>query len=147
MKCFASDKQIMYKNGGGEAEINKEKIIQTIQNNKVNKVGAVTISGASLCSDASPGYPVQVRDESKKSQTQFRCFSHDTKYADINKKKVELFSPENKRSVSPRMMSPSRPVSPAVRSIGDQTARAALIRTLITERLNSCSPIHWQTSS
>jgi len=29
---------------------------------------------------------------------------------------------------------------PTIRSIGDQTAKAALIRTLITERLNSCSP-------
>ena len=35
----------------------------------------------------------------------------------------------------------SRPKTPPLKSIGDQTAKAALIRTLITERLNSCSPV------
>lgn len=33
------------------------------------------------------------------------------------------------------------PQSPPLKTIADQTAKAALIRTLITERLNSCSPV------
>ena len=37
---------------------------------------------------------------------------------------------------------PLRPKTPPLRSIADQTAKAALIRTMITERLNSCSPVN-----
>ena len=37
---------------------------------------------------------------------------------------------------------PLRPKTPPLKSIADQTAKAALIRTLITERINSCSPIN-----
>lgn len=38
---------------------------------------------------------------------------------------------------------PLRPKTPPLRSIADQTAKAALIRTMITERLNSCSPVNF----
>ena len=37
----------------------------------------------------------------------------------------------------------SRPKTPPLKSIADQTAKAALIRTMITERLNSCSPVNF----
>ena len=140
MTGFALDKQI----DAGDAERNKEKIIQTFP---VPRVVALTKTPESLCSGDSPACPVPVRvsDESKKSQTQFKCSQYQTKYADINKKTLELFSLEH-RSLSPSgITSSNRPVSPAIKSIGDQTAKAAFIRTLITERLNSCSPVSWQT--
>ena len=35
----------------------------------------------------------------------------------------------------------NRPMTPPLKTIADQTAKAALIRTLITERINSCSPV------
>ena len=37
----------------------------------------------------------------------------------------------------------SRPKTPPLKTIADQTAKAALIRTMITERLNSCSPVNF----
>ena len=47
--------------------------------------------------------------------------------------------------VSPTTSIVTPPVpSPPIKTIGDQTAKAALIRTLITQRLNSCSPVPYQ---
>merc|ERR1711892_380406 len=51
-----------------------------------------------------------------------------------NSVKVSPFTP------TPSIASPPVP-SPPIKTIGDQTAKAALIRTLITQRLNSCSPV------
>ena len=48
-----------------------------------------------------------------------------------------LSTPSRTASPHPVMSVPS----PPIKTIGDQTAKAALIRTLITERLNSCSPV------
>ena len=101
----------------------------------VRKVGAATESTDCLCSNSSLPSPVLVSDESKKSQTQFKCYPNETRSSDINNKKnSEFFTVQS-----------SRALSPSIKSVGDQTAKAALIRTLITERLNSCSPLSWQT--
>ena len=101
----------------------------------VRKVGAATESTDCLCSNSNLPSPVLVSDESKKSQTQFKCSPYETRSSDINNKKnSEFFTVQS-----------SRALSPSIKSIGDQTAKAALIRTLITERLNSCSPLSWQT--
>lgn len=112
-----------------------------------------------LCSSIkSLPYPVSdnlmVSEKSKKSQIQFKFSSYETKSSDIIKKRnSECFNTQNSRSFSPSgrkeyseaLTQSQRPLSPSVKNIGDQTAKAALIRTLITERLNSCSPVSWQT--
>ena len=115
----------------------------------------------SLCSNKSLNYSVNdsliVSDKSNKSQIQFKSPSYETKSSDIVKKRnSECFNVQKKIIFSSRLnketserisqcTTPSSHLSPAIKIIGDQTAKAALIRTLITERLNSCSPLSWQT--
>ena len=60
--------------------------------------------------------------------------------AQLTSQAVQSSSPAPKKScdITPTI---NRPKTPPLKAIGDQTAKAALIRTLITERLNSCSPV------
>lgn len=125
------------------------------------KTGA-SCSQDSLCSNNSLNYSVNdslmVSDKSNKSQIQFKSSSYEIKSSDIfekknaecfnDQKKIIFTSPLNKETserISQSTPSRGSPLSPAIKNIGDQTVKAALIRTLITERLNSCSPVSWQT--
>ena len=66
-----------------------------------------------------------------------QCVS--TKTSSIPNKKLGETSHQSASNIS----RDSRPMTPPLKSIADQTAKAALIRTLITERLNSCSPVNF----
>ena len=59
-----------------------------------------------------------------------------TKYKSITSQCVTAKSNSDKK-----IDEQNRPMTPPLKTIADQTAKAALIRTLITERINSCSPV------
>ena len=63
-----------------------------------------------------------------------------------DKEEKNLKSINSESSVSPTsapVFTHIRPKTPPLKTIADQTAKAALIRTMITERLNSCSPVNF----
>ena len=85
-------------------------------------------------------YPVFVSDFSQEK------LSHSS---DSEEKKLKSITSEKSVSTKSSSIAPvficSRPKTPPLKTIADQTAKAALIRTMITERLNSCSPVNFSS--
>ena len=66
--------------------------------------------------------------------------------SDKEEKNLKSINSESSVSTSPTsapVFTHIRPKTPPLKTIADQTAKAALIRTMITERLNSCSPVNF----
>lgn len=86
-------------------------------------------------SNRSLPFPVLVSEFSDKSK-----ISEQTKRSEIKAGNCDPNNVKTNRPFNPDR-NQARPLSPSIKSIADQTAKAAFIRTLITERLNSCSPL------
>ena len=165
-KLFSLEKEVLCKKAVGDLKINKEcadspePFLGFPQEGKkqtqtTGQYNDTMRSDNFLSSTKSLPYPVLVSEISDQSGN-----SHSRYYRSVPTKRSELkewnsesinlptsrpFSPDvNQEKIA--TINPTRPLSPSIKNIGDQTARAAFIRTLITERLNSCSPLGWQSS-
>ena len=88
-------------------------------------------------------FPVLVSELSNQTKNQVRTKRSEIKEGNsdsINSKPSRPFSPDGNQEKTVTI-NQARPLSPSIKNIADQTAKAAFIRTLITERLNSCSPL------
>ena len=95
--------------------------------------------------------PVPVLVSEIPPSRKYKCVSTPAKRSEIKEGNSDSINFKTSRPCSPDgnqekivTMNQARPLSPSIKSIGDQTARAAFIRTLITERLHSCSPLGGQ---
>ena len=145
IESFVLEKQIFCKKAAGE--INKESAGSSEPFFAFHQEGKKQIKTIGQYndtrSDKNLPFPMLVSELSNQSNNPVRTKRSEIKEGNsdsMNLKPSRPFSLDgNQEKIV--TINQARPLSPSIKNIADQTAKAAFIRTLITERLNSCSPL------